>query len=167
MSGTQFPARLVRGIPVIAAPVRIDAGNAALLQAAMAEWIAQGHATVVVDLSRTQACDEAGRHALIGAHRLARDEGGGLRLAHCGQAFAAGPEAGPDRSLRRYASVIEAVSELPSMAIEPIRDARSWLPSVYASAGPAVLASARKLRAWTTPTSAAAAPRSAGSASAR
>jgi anti-anti-sigma regulatory factor len=141
MSATGLSAKLVRGVPVIAAPVQVLAGNAQLLWLVLAEWLARGHATFVVDLSRTQACDRGGLGVLAGAHRRLQAEGGELRLAHCGPAVLA--RSGElDPSIRTFGSVLEAVSELPAAVIEPIRQAGSRLPSLYANAGPAVLASA-------------------------
>jgi anti-anti-sigma regulatory factor len=117
MSATNFPVRLVRGVPVVAAPIRIQAGYAHLLWAAVASWIAHGHATFVVDLSRTRTCDRAGLHVLAGVHNRVRAEGGGLRLAHCRAGMLPGAGLGPSAKL--FASVVEAVSELPAVVIEP------------------------------------------------
>jgi anti-sigma B factor antagonist len=41
---------------------------------------ARGHATVVVDLTRTGFCDCCGLHTLLRAHNLAQADGGELRL---------------------------------------------------------------------------------------
>jgi hypothetical protein len=151
MSGTNFPVRLVRGIPVITAPAAVSQDSAPRFWAALAGWIGHGHVTFVLDLSRTRACDLAGLELLTSAHRRLQAEGGALRLAHGAVAFAGhGPAPGAgtwlDPSIERFATVAQAVDELPAMAIEPVRHPGSWLPSVYAAAGPAVLASASARR---------------------
>src|ERR1700743_3894896 len=82
MTEASFPVRLVRGVPVVAAPVQVEAGNAARLWSALAAWIRNGHATFVIDLSHTQRFDKAGLAALNRLHRRVLAEGGGLRLVY-------------------------------------------------------------------------------------
>jgi anti-anti-sigma regulatory factor len=151
MSATGLPVRLVRGVPVITAPAVVSEDSAARFWAALAGWIANGYVTVVLDLSRTRACDPAGLDLLTSAHRRLEAEGGGLRLAHGAVAFAshehaAGTETMLGPSVGHFATVAQAVDDLPAVAIEPVRHPGSWLASVYAAAGPAVLASAAARR---------------------
>jgi hypothetical protein len=54
---------------------------------------------------------------LAGVHRRVLAEGGGLRLAHCRAGVL--PGAGLDPPAEVFASVVEAVSELPAVVIEP------------------------------------------------
>jgi len=74
-----------------------------------------GHATVVVDMSRTRFCDSSGIHVLLGAHERAVAAGGELRLVL--------PEDGPiprivimmclDQLIPSFASLAEALSRTP------------------------------------------------------
>ncbi len=82
----RFPVEMVSGVPVVAAPEYVDISNADGLQAALLEMAAQGHGRLVVDMSRTQFCDTAGLHALVGAHKRALAEGGEVRLVISGPA---------------------------------------------------------------------------------
>jgi len=68
------------GRMVITAPVEIDLTIADQLRAVLLNTAAQGHVTVVVDLTRTRLCDSYGLHTLLRAHQLAVADGGGLRL---------------------------------------------------------------------------------------
>jgi anti-anti-sigma regulatory factor len=117
MTEASFPVRLVRGVPVVAAPVQVEAGDAARLWSALAAWIRNGHATFVIDLSHTQRFDKAGLAALNRLHRRVLAEGGGLRLVY-GRPSAL--PAGLDRTAELFASVVEAVSELPAAVIPAI-----------------------------------------------
>ena len=65
----RFPHSAGR-IPVVAAPEEIDITTAYRLRSALAAAV-RGHATVVVDMTRTHACDTAGLHVLVRAHRRA------------------------------------------------------------------------------------------------
>jgi anti-sigma B factor antagonist len=81
-----FPVEAVGGVPVVTAPEDIDIMNAAGLRAALLQAATHGHETFVVDMSHTQFCDTAGIHALVGAHKRARAEGGQLLLVVGGAA---------------------------------------------------------------------------------
>jgi anti-sigma B factor antagonist len=74
MPDGSFPVEIVKGMPVVAAPVEIDITNAEALRAALLQ-AANGHGTLVVDMTRTQFCDSSGLHALIAAHKRAEAEG--------------------------------------------------------------------------------------------
>jgi anti-sigma B factor antagonist len=86
MPDVRFPVDVVRGIPVVGTPEEIDITNATELRTALLEASADGPLTVAVDMTRTQFCDSAGLHALVGAHRRAVAEGGGVVLAVSGEA---------------------------------------------------------------------------------
>lgn len=75
-----FPAGAV-GVPVVTGPEELDITNAPHLESALAQAAAKGHASFVVDMSRTRFCDCAGFHVLLAAHKRARAGGGGLVLA--------------------------------------------------------------------------------------
>ena len=69
-----------RGVPVVTAPAEIDITSADQLRVVLLDAAARGHATVVVDLTRTRFCDCCGLHTLLRAHNLAQADGGELRL---------------------------------------------------------------------------------------
>ena len=71
---------MINGVPVVEAPEEIDICNAEQLRIVLLEAASRGHATVVVDMTRTRFCDSSGFSALVAAHQRALAEGGGLRL---------------------------------------------------------------------------------------
>jgi anti-sigma B factor antagonist len=85
MPDVRFPVETVRGIPVVTAPAEIDITNATQLRTALLEAWAYGPGTLVVDMTRTLFCDSAALNALVGAHRRALAEGGGVLLAVTGE----------------------------------------------------------------------------------
>ena len=115
MPGIRFPM-MINGVPVVTAPEEIDITTAYALRAALAS-AARGHATVVVDMTRTHACDTAGLHVLVRAHRRALARGGELRLV------SPSPDirrlftiTGLDRVIRHFASLDEALAQTPAGA---------------------------------------------------
>jgi anti-sigma B factor antagonist len=112
--------RLVRGVPVAVAPDRLDGETSRRLEPELDELAKRGYATIVVDLSNTRICGQAGLAVLIGAHERARAEGGELRLVGTSRALRRMSSAGgvPSRP-RRFASLDEAVAELPAPVIAP------------------------------------------------
>ena len=68
MPDARFTVEVVRGVPVVAAPEEIDITNAEALRAALLA-AADGHGTLVVDMTQTRFCDSSGLHVLIAAHR--------------------------------------------------------------------------------------------------
>jgi anti-sigma B factor antagonist len=111
MPDAGFPVEMVSGVPVVVAPEDIDITNAAGLRAALLEADRRGPGRVVVDLSRTQFCDTAGIHALVGAHKRAEAGHGEVRLVVTGPAvlriFAL---TGLDRVIPHSASLEEALA---------------------------------------------------------
>jgi anti-sigma B factor antagonist len=75
MPEDEFPVEVVQGVPVVAAPEEIDITNAEVLRAALLTAAADGHGTLVVDMTRTRFCDSSGLHTLIAAHKRAGAEG--------------------------------------------------------------------------------------------
>jgi anti-sigma B factor antagonist len=71
---------VVSGVPVVAAPEEIDATNADALRWALLEAAANGHGTLVVDMTATRFCDSYGLHTLLAAHNRAQADGGELLL---------------------------------------------------------------------------------------
>ena len=86
MPEASFPVEMVGGVPVVVAPEEIDITNAARFRAALGEAGGRGPGGFVVDMSRTGFCDTAGLHALVGAHKRAMAEDGGVRLVITGPA---------------------------------------------------------------------------------
>src|SRR5215469_15559707 len=86
MPDARFPVEIVKGVPVVSTPEEIDVTNANGLRAALLQSAVQGHGRFVVDMSRTQFCDTAGLHTLVGAHKRALAEGGEIRLVLSGAA---------------------------------------------------------------------------------
>jgi anti-sigma B factor antagonist len=86
MPDTTFPCEVVSGVPVVLTPEEIDITNADGLQAALRDAFGQGPGRLVVDMSRTQFCDTAGLHALVGAHKRALAQGGEVRVVISGTA---------------------------------------------------------------------------------
>jgi anti-sigma B factor antagonist len=114
MPDARFPVEMVNGVPVVAAPEEIDITNADELRAALLESAARGPGSFVVDLTRTQFCDTSGLHALVGAHKRARAEGGDLLLVTAGAAvlriFAI---TGLDQVFPSFTSLEEALAQIP------------------------------------------------------
>ena len=75
MPEDRFPVEMVGGVPVLAAPEEIDITNAEALRSALLTAAADGHGTLVVDMTGTRFCDSSGLHVLIAAHKRAGAEG--------------------------------------------------------------------------------------------
>lgn len=86
MREVAFPVEEISGLPVVITPEEIDITNADGLRAALLRAAAQERKTYVVDITRTRFCDSAGLHALLGARRRARAEGGEVRFVVTGPA---------------------------------------------------------------------------------
>ena len=116
----RFPHSAGR-IPVVAAPEEIDITTAYALRAALAS-AARRQATVVVDMTRTHACDATGLHVLVRAHRRALAQGGELRLVISSpdvrQLFAI---TGLDRVIRHFGSLDEALAQTSADMNQPPR----------------------------------------------
>lgn len=107
------------------APAEIDVTTADQLRAVLVDTAARGQATVVVDLTVTWFCDSCGLHTLLRAHKLARADGGELRLVT--PADGAVPRILAltclDRLIPCFASLEEALAQVPAGA-DQRRDAR-------------------------------------------
>ena len=111
MPDVSSPSGVISAVPVVTAPEEIDITTAYRLRSALAAAV-RGHATVVVDMTRTHACDTAGLHVLVRAHRRALAQGGELWLV------ISGPEVRRliaitrrDRVIRHVASLDEALAQ--------------------------------------------------------
>ena len=116
MPDAGFPVGLIRSVPVVAAPEDIDITNAAELRTALRQAAARGNGTFVVDMSRTQFCDTAGIHALVGAHKRARAEGGQVLLVVGGDAvLRIFSITGLDRVIPYFSSLEQALAQAPGV----------------------------------------------------
>ena len=114
MQNGRFPFEMVDGVPVVAAPEEIDITNAPELRSALLEAAAaaNGHGTVVADLSRTQFCDSSGLHALLAAHKRATAAGGDVLLVISGNAvLRVFTITGVDRIIPNFTSLEEALAQ--------------------------------------------------------
>ena len=118
MPAVRYPIEMVQGMPVVAAPEEIDASNADLLRTTLLETAARGHATFVVDMTRTRLCASAGVGALVRAHKRAQAEGGELRLLMPTSAAVLGVFAltGIDRLIPTFPDLDQALGPAPAAA---------------------------------------------------
>ena len=79
MPGIRYPL-MINGVAVVTAPAEIDLATAEQLRTVLLDAGSHGHATVVLDMTRTRYCDCSGLSVLVRAHRRAVAEGGDLRL---------------------------------------------------------------------------------------
>jgi anti-sigma B factor antagonist len=114
MPDARFTVEVVRGVPVVAAPEEIDITNAEALRAALLT-AANGHGTLVVDMTRTRFCDSSGLHVLIAAHRRAGAEGREVLLVIPSttvlRVFAL---TGMDTVIPNFTSLAEALAQAPA-----------------------------------------------------
>lgn len=115
MPDAGFPVETKSGLPVVVTPAEVDITNAARLRGVLLETAADGHGTLVVDMSQTSFCDTAGIHALVSAYKRAQGEGGELLLVLTSPAvlriFAI---TGLDNVIRHFGSLAEALAAAPS-----------------------------------------------------
>ena len=117
MREDKFPVEVVVGVPVVAAPEEIDITNAEALRSALLTAAANGHGTLVVDMTRTRFCDSSGLHTLIAAHKRAGAEGREVLLVIPGTAvlrvFAL---TAMDRVIPNFTTLAEALTQAPATA---------------------------------------------------
>ncbi len=130
MPGIRHPL-MINGMPVVTAPGEIDVTTAEHLRAVLFHAAARGHATVVVDMSRTRFCDSAGLAVLVRAHKRAVTEGGELRLVIPADRAVARIFAITrlDLVIPLFSSLDEALAPRPAAVIRPLRPRPSagWL----------------------------------------
>ena len=112
MPEDEFPVEVVQGVPVVAAPEEIDITNAEALRSALLTAAADGHGTLVVDMTGTRFCDSSGLHTLIAAHKRAEAEGREVLLVIPGTAvlrvFAL---TAMDRVIPNFTTLAEALAQ--------------------------------------------------------
>ena len=115
MPEDMFPVEVVQGVPVVAAPEEIDITNAEALRSALLTAAANGHGTLVVDMTQTQFCDSSGLHTLIAAHKRAEAEGREVLLVIPSTAvlrvFAL---TAMDRVIPNFTTLAEALAQTPA-----------------------------------------------------
>jgi anti-sigma B factor antagonist len=119
-----FPVEMISGVPVVVTPKEIDITNADGFRAGLLRAAAHGSAAIVVDMTRTTFCDSAGVHAILGAYKRAKAEGGEVKLA----VTATGVRrilaiTALDRLLPVYATVAEALTSLQPPTSAPVTPA--------------------------------------------
>ena len=121
MPEVRFPVDVTKGVPVVAVPEEVDITSAAELRAALVEAAADGHKTLVVDMTGTRFCDSAGLHVLVHAHKRALADGGDLLLAVQAPAVLRVLEiTGIDRVIPAFATVDVALAQAAA-ATDPVR----------------------------------------------
>jgi anti-sigma B factor antagonist len=129
-----FPVTTISGLPVVSGPAEIDIANAGELRTALQVAAAQGHVTVVVDLSETAFCDTAGLQVLVLAHRRAAAEGGELRMVvRAATLLRLFSLTGVDHVIPNFPTLDEALSELPAIAVQPRRGGPAGVPRIFAA----------------------------------
>jgi anti-sigma B factor antagonist len=112
MPGDRFPVELVEGVPVVATPGEIDITNAEALRSALVKAAANGHGTLVVDMSQTRFCDCSGLNTLLAAHKRAEAQGHQVLLVIPSttvlRVFAI---TGVDRMIPNFTSLPEALAQ--------------------------------------------------------
>jgi anti-sigma B factor antagonist len=112
MPDGSFPVEVVKGMQVVTAPEEIDITNAEALRSALIKAAANGHGTLVVDMTQTQFCDSSGLHTLIAAHKRAEAEGREMLLVIPSstvlRVFAL---TGMDRVIPNFTSLAEALTQ--------------------------------------------------------
>jgi anti-sigma B factor antagonist len=113
MPDVRFQVEMIKGVPVVTTPEEIDITNAGELQTALLKSARQGPGGFVVDLARTQFCDTSGLHALVGARKRARAEGGDMLLLTPGAGvLRILAITGLDQVFLSFASLEEALAQL-------------------------------------------------------
>jgi anti-anti-sigma factor len=120
-----FPVQVVGDVPVVAAPEELDITNADGLRSALAKAAADGHGTVVVDMTLTRFCDSSGLHTLLAAHRRAEAEGRAVLLVIPGNTvLRVFTITGMDTVIPNFTSLAEALARTAATA-----NGRSHQPS--------------------------------------
>jgi anti-anti-sigma factor len=117
VTDVRYPDTVINGVPVVATPAEIDITNAEGLQSALLKAAANGHGTVVVDMTQTTFCDSSGLHTLLAAHKKAQAEGRQVLLVIPGttvlRVFAI---TGMDRVIPNFTSLGEALAATAATA---------------------------------------------------
>ena len=110
-----FPIEVVAGVAVMAAPDEIDITNADALRSALLTAAANGHGTLVVDMSRTRFCDVAGLRAVLAMHKRAEAEGHQMLVIPSTAVLRVLALTGMDRLISSFTSVADALGQSVSL----------------------------------------------------
>lgn len=122
MPDMRYRVEIISGMPVVAALAAIDITTTDELRKILLDLTADGHATVIVDMTSTPLCDSGGFSVLVRAHRRAVAKDGGLRLV----TSAAGPVVraldltGVGRFIPTFSSLEEALAGPPAAGAVPV-----------------------------------------------
>ena len=121
MPEDRWSFQVVGGVPVVTAPVEIDATTAGQLRAMLADWATRGHTTLVVDLTGTRFCDSAGLAALVRAYQQALVDGGDLRvvLPATGSVPRVFTLTGFDQLIPHFNGLEQALAQVPDGRVRP------------------------------------------------
>ena len=121
MADPRDPFVMIGGVPVVTAPVEIDAGNADGFQQILLR-AASCRATVVVNMTGTRFCDSAGVRVLVGVHQRALINGGELLLVIPASAvFRVFTLTGIARVITHFADLNEALAQAEAVIPRPLR----------------------------------------------
>jgi anti-sigma B factor antagonist len=120
VTDVRYHDTVINGVPMVATPAEIDITNAEGLRSALLKATANGHTTLVVDMTQTQFCDSSGLHVLIAAHKRAQTEGREVLLVIPGttvlRVFAI---TGMDKVIPNFTSLDEALAAAAATANGP------------------------------------------------
>src|SRR5947208_2805838 len=113
-------ARTGDPIPVDQTRTTIRSSRDRAVSALLLEAASRGHATIVVDMTRTRFCDSSGFSVLVAAHQRALAEGGGLRLVipDGSRVLRIFTVIGLGRFIPRFASLEQALPAAPAAAAD-------------------------------------------------
>jgi anti-sigma B factor antagonist len=134
---------VINGLPVLAAPADMDIIAAERLHAVLLDLAANGHSTVVVDMTHTEFCDSTTFGVLVGAHKRALASGGEARVVIPADStiFRIFTLVGLDRHILWFASLDHALAQSPRpepgpatpvAASRPVDGAVGQLPAAIA-----------------------------------
>jgi len=141
MADPRYPFVMIGGVPVVNAPLNIDAANAGWFQNMLLRAAPCRQATVVVNMTGTRFCDSAGVRVLVRAHERALAKGGELVLVIPASAvlrvFAL---TGIARAIPHFADLNEALEQAQAVVPRPLQrhampSQECWMPNRPAHAG--------------------------------
>jgi anti-sigma B factor antagonist len=122
MADPRCPFVMIGGVPVVDAPLDIDAANAEGFQKILLRAASCRQATVVVNMTGTRFCDSAGVRVLVRAHERAVTKGGQLLLVIPSSAvlrvFAL---TGIARVIPHFADLNEALEQAQAVVPRPLQ----------------------------------------------
>jgi anti-sigma B factor antagonist len=131
MADLRCPFVMIGGIPVVNAPLELDAASAGGFQKMLLQAASCRQATVVVNMTSTRFCDSAGVRVLVRAHARAVTKDGELLLVIPANAvlrvFAI---TGITRVIRHFADLNEALAQAQAVVPRPLQR-RATPPLTY------------------------------------